>query len=101
VYGRTSFSFTHTRFQAEAYALYNGWKKIEDYNPAGEDNAQYATPEGTPAWMTLNVKTTVSITRYLSVQAGIENLFGPQLPLFCIGLFGAGPQFYLALRSNF
>jgi hemoglobin/transferrin/lactoferrin receptor protein len=29
--------------------LYNAWKRIEDYNLNGEDNAQYATADGTLA----------------------------------------------------
>jgi hemoglobin/transferrin/lactoferrin receptor protein len=101
LYGRTGFSFTHTRFQAEAYALYNGWKKIEDYNPSGEDNAQYATPDGTPAWMTFNVKTTISVTTYLSIQAGIENLLDRNYRYFASGFSAPGRNFIVALRSNF
>jgi hemoglobin/transferrin/lactoferrin receptor protein len=101
LYGRSGFSFTHTRFQAEAYALYNGWKKIKDYNPSGEDNAQYATPEGTPSWMTFNVKTTVSVTTYLSVQAGIENLLDRNYRYFASGFSAPGRNFILALRSSF
>jgi hemoglobin/transferrin/lactoferrin receptor protein len=101
LYGRTGFSFTHTRIQAEVYALYNGWKKIKDYNPSGEDNAQYATPEGTPAWITYNVKTTVALTNELSVQAGIENLLDRNYRYFASGFSAPGRNCYVTLRSSF
>jgi hemoglobin/transferrin/lactoferrin receptor protein len=48
------------------FALYNGWKRLEDYSPSGEDNAQYATPEGTPAWTTLNLRTTINLYKQVS-----------------------------------
>ena len=43
------------------YAMFNGWKKIKDYNPDGEDNQQYATPDGMPSWFTLNWRGSVYI----------------------------------------
>ncbi len=101
VYGRTSFSIAHARFDAELYAMYNGWKKIEDYNPAGEDNAQYATPDGMPSWMTLNLKTTVRLTAYLSAQVGVENIFDRAYRYFASGFSAPGRNFIFALRSTF
>ena len=36
-------------WNAEGYLLFNGWKRLDQYNADGEDNAQYATAQGTPA----------------------------------------------------
>ena len=101
LYGRTAFTFTHARFNAEAYALYNGWKKIEDYNPSGEDNPQYATPEGMPSWITFNLKTTIPVTSYLSAQLGVENILDRNYRYFASGFSAPGRNFIFALRSNF
>jgi hemoglobin/transferrin/lactoferrin receptor protein len=101
VYGRTAFTFTHARFNAEVYALYNGWKKIKDYNPTGEDNPQYATPEGMPSWITFNLKTTIPITSYLSAQLGVENILDRNYRYFASGFSAPGRNFIFALRSNF
>src|SRR4030095_16382516 len=54
IYGKTSFSYRCVKWNTELFALYNGWKKIQDYNPDGEDNPQYATQDGMPSWITLN-----------------------------------------------
>ncbi len=101
VYGRTAFTYNGSRLTAEVYALYNGWKRLADYNPSGEDNAQYATPDGTPAWATLNVKTTVNLIKYLSLQLGVENIFDRNYRYFASGFSAPGRNWIVALRSNF
>jgi hemoglobin/transferrin/lactoferrin receptor protein len=101
VYGKTSISYSNDRFGAEAYALYNGWKKIEDYNPSGEDNAQYATADGTPAWVTFNFKSNLNLTKNFMLQAGIENILDRNYRYFASGFSSPGRNFILALRSNF
>jgi hemoglobin/transferrin/lactoferrin receptor protein len=101
VYGKTSMTFTHQRLTAELFALYNGWKRLEDYNPSGEDNAQYGTPEGTPSWATLNLRTTVNVAKQLSFQLGLENLFDRNYRYFASGFSASGRHVIVALRSSF
>lgn len=101
VYGKTSLSVTHRRLNAEAFALYNGWKHLEDYHPSGEDNAQYATPEGTPSWLTLNLRTTLYLHRQLSLQLGLENILDRNYRYFASGFSAPGRNVIVALRSNF
>jgi hemoglobin/transferrin/lactoferrin receptor protein len=101
VFGKTSVSYTGSRISAEAYALYNGWKRVEDYNPNGEDNFQYATPEGTPSWMTLNVKASVTLHPHLTLQAGVENILDRNYRYFASGFSAPGRNISLALRSTF
>ncbi|RZL10728.1 MAG: TonB-dependent receptor, partial [Pedobacter sp.] len=50
VFGLTGFEFKNKLLSAEVYAQYFGWKKLDEYNADGEDNAQYATVDGMPAW---------------------------------------------------
>jgi hemoglobin/transferrin/lactoferrin receptor protein len=101
VFGKTGLSFNRPFLQAEVYALYNGWKHIEDYSPSGEDNAQYATAEGTPGWLTLNFKSTIPIGKHLSAQAGVENIFDRNYRYFASGFSAAGRNFILAMRASF
>jgi len=101
VYGKTSLSYTHRLVTAEFYSIYNGWKKIADYNPSGEDNAQYATPDGTPSWYTLNLKTTFTPQKNISIQLGVENILDRNYRYFASGFSAPGRNFILALRSNF
>ncbi len=101
VYGKTSINYTQPGFSAEAYALYNGWKKLKDYNPSGEDNAQYATADGTPAWITLNLKSSVPLSKNLVLQAGVENILDRNYRYFASGFSAPGRNFIVAVRSNF
>jgi hemoglobin/transferrin/lactoferrin receptor protein len=101
VYGKTSVSYMKERFSVEGYALYNGWKKLKDYNPSGEDNAQYATPQGTPSWITFNLKSTLQLHKNLAFQAGVENIFDRNYRYFASGFSAPGRNFIVALRTTF
>jgi len=101
LYGKTSFTYHKKKIHTEVYAQYNGWKKLKDYNPSGEDNLQYATAEGTPPWVTLNIKVSAPIHKHLSLQAGIENILDRNYRTFGSGLSASGRNFILALRSSF
>lgn len=100
-YGRTSLLYQGKRFQAEAFSLYNGWKYISDYNLGGEDNQQYATADGMPAWMTLNVRTSFDVTKHLSIQAACENILDRNYRYFASGISAPGRNFVVTIRGRF
>jgi hemoglobin/transferrin/lactoferrin receptor protein len=101
VFGKTSFSYRKNKISTEAYALYNGWKKIKDYNPDGEDNQQYATADGMPSWATLNWKGNYQFTRNFQLQLGVENILDRNYRHFASGFSAAGRNFIVALRAGF
>jgi hemoglobin/transferrin/lactoferrin receptor protein len=100
VFGKSTLSFQHKKFNTEAYVLFNGWKKIKDYNPDGEDNGQYATPEGMPSWMTLNWRGSYAFTKNITLQAGVENIADRNYRYFASGFSAPGRNFILALRAG-
>ena len=87
VFGKGSLKYTHTRFETEGYVLFNGWKKIKDYNLDGEDNQQYATPDGMPSWFTLNWRNSFHITK--------KTNFSSPLKIFLIAITGILLQGFL------
>ncbi len=97
-YGRMGITYEASRLQGEVSTLFNGWKKIEDYRPGAEDNEQYATPSGMPSWWTLNIKASCNLSKYLTLQAGIENLMDIQYRVFASGIHAAGRNVYGTLR---
>lgn len=101
LYGRAGFRYHTTRTTVEGYALFNGKKSIEDYSSSGEDNPQYAPPGGMPAWLTLNLRGGYQFCRFLTVQAGIENILDTQYRTFASGINAPGCNIYLSLRSKF
>ncbi len=101
LFGKTTLTYTNDKFNLEVSILYNGWKKLRDYNPSGEDNAQYATQDGTPSWLTLNLKSGIDINKHISLQAGIENITDRNYRYFASGFSAPGRNFIVAVRGKF
>lgn len=100
VYGKTSIMYEQKRFTGEVFALYNGWKRLKDYSPSGEDNLTYATPMGMPAWYTLNVRMGYKINQNLGVQAALENVLDYNYRTFASGVSSPGRNFVITLRGR-
>jgi len=100
IFGRTAVSYFTKKFSAEINSLYNGWKTIKDFNIAGEDNASYATPKGSPAWHTLNVKAQYALGQKgkIQLQSGIDNITDTQYRVFASGMSAAGRNIWVCIR---
>jgi hemoglobin/transferrin/lactoferrin receptor protein len=81
--------------------MYNGWKKLDKYNPDGEDNQQYATADGMPSWFTLNLRTNFQLNKQLMLQAAVENILDRNYRQFASGFSAAGRNFLVSLRASF
>lgn len=101
LYGRTGIMLHFKKFQSEFYILYNGWKYLKDYSPNGEDNLQYATPYGMPAWYTLNLKTSYQVNRWVGIMMGLENILDMNYRTFSSGISAPGRNFIIAIRAGF
>ena len=101
VYGRTALELHVKRLRAEVYAIYNGWKRLHDYNLVGEDNIQYATAQGMPAWYTLNVRASIAFNKSLAFTAALENIGDMNYRTFGSGVSGAGRNLMMSLRAVF
>jgi len=100
-FGKTSLSYQQKKFGLELYGMYNGWKKIKDYNPDGEDNQQYATADGMPSWFTLNWRGNVTFCKTVQLQLGVENILDRNYRYFASGFSAPGRNFIVALRTTF
>ena len=100
-FGRTSLMHVGGRFTGEVFALYNAWKRVQDYNPFGEDNLIYATRDGMPAWWTLNVRAGVNINKYAAVQLALENILDGNYRVFASGISSPGRNLVVTLRGRF
>jgi hemoglobin/transferrin/lactoferrin receptor protein len=101
VYGRAGFQINMNRFKGEFFTLFNGPKLVRDYSTSGEDNIQYATANGMPAWFTLNIRTQYQVYKYVNLQAGLENILDTHYRHFASGISAPGRNLYLAVRANF
>jgi hemoglobin/transferrin/lactoferrin receptor protein len=101
VFGKGSLKYSHPRFETELFTIFNGMKKIKDYNLDGEDNQQYATPNGMPSWFTLNWRNSFHVTKMTQVQFAIENIFDRNYRYFASGFSAPGRNYIIALRTSF
>jgi len=101
VFGKGSLKYSHSRFETEGYVLFNGSKKIKDYNLDGEDNQQYATPDGMPSWFTLNWRNSFNISKMTKLQFAIENILDRNYRYFASGFSAPGRNYVIALRTSF
>lgn len=101
VLAKLQLSYQHRKFATDFYTLFNGAKKIKDYSPSGEDNINYATHIGTPAWVTLNWRVRYTIADKLQIAAGLENILDTQYRTFASGINAPGRNLYTSIRYNF
>lgn len=100
-YGRVAVKHTNEKWNASFFTLFNGWKRIKDYNPFGEDNQQYATVDGMPSWLTLNISAAITVKKNLYAQLLIDNLLDRNYRYFASGFSAAGRNIVLSLKASF
>lgn len=103
-YGKAGAVLKLKGFVIDAYTQFNGAKPLQQYNINGEDNLQYATSNGLPAWYTVNFKTQYSVYKrgtLVTLQTGVENIFDTHYRLFASGISAMGRNFYATIRVGF
>ncbi len=101
VFGQTSFLYHYKKFESDFYIRYNGWKRLEDYSPSGEDNLPQATIYGMPSWYTLNFKTSLQANSFLKLIFGVENIMDVHYRTFASGVSAPGRNFVFAVRATY
>lgn len=100
---QSQLNYTNKKFSSDFFIKYNAWKQVKDFAADGgaEDNLVYATPDGTPAWFTANLRASYKIHKYLTLQAGVDNIFDTQYRTFSSGINAPGRNVFVTLRGNF
>jgi hemoglobin/transferrin/lactoferrin receptor protein len=98
---RLQLAYTNKKISSSFFVNYNGWKKLKDYYLNGEDNEQYATADGIPAWFTVNLHTSYKVFKFITLEAGVDNIFDIQYRTFASGINAPGRNIFVALRGAF
>lgn len=99
LFGKSSLEYHTGPLSLDGYLMYNGWKRIAQYNPDGEDNAQYATPDGMPSWYTLNFRGQYRFSPHFTFQLALENILDRNYRYFASGFSAPGRNLVIALRA--
>jgi hemoglobin/transferrin/lactoferrin receptor protein len=101
VFGKVAMVHSIGKLRTELFMNYSGWKRLADYNMAGEDNFAYATPYGMPSWATVNARVNYNFSRQLSLQVACENILDQNYRNFASNISAPGRNFIVTLRGNF
>lgn len=100
-FGKVSVQNKRLKYQWEVFAIFNGWKRLSEYNPFGEDNLQYATVHGMPAWYTINIRFGAPVFHGLRIDAAVENVLDTHYRTFASGISAPGRNLVITLRGTF
>jgi hemoglobin/transferrin/lactoferrin receptor protein len=100
-YGRVGLKHGSSKLNAELFSVFNGWKRMADYNLNGEDNEIYATKDGMPSWMTLNFTTFYAPAQNISIVFQIENMTDLNYRYFASGISAVGRNYVLSCKYTF
>jgi len=101
LFGKIALQYKGDRLHGELWFAFNGEKDISDYLLNAEDNEIYATPDGMPAWNTLNIRLACQVWKYLNVQLACENILDTNYRVFASGVSAPGRNFRITLRTAF
>lgn len=100
-YGKIGLRVKEKGITAELFSMFSLKKPIEEYNPFGEDNEDYALEDGMPAWYTVNVRLGYQLNKFLSCQVACENILDVNYRAFASNISAPGRNFIITLRGNF
>ena len=100
-FGRVGIQYVKNKVRSELFSNFSAWKRLDQYSSSGEDNLQYATPEGVPSWYTINWRFSWETSDWLTVQFGVDNLLDLQYRTFASGINAPGRNLFLTLRTKF
>lgn len=100
LFGMVGITFKANDIRIEAYTEFNGKKDISDFSPSERSKTHLYTPEGTPAWTTLNLKASYQFNKQIKVNAGVENILDKHYRPYSSGISAAGRNISVTLRAN-
>lgn len=98
IYGRAGFRASYKWVRGEFFSVFNGKKKVKDYNMLGEDNFGQGTGTDLPCWVTLNARIGFQPIKYFGFELGCDNLMDLRYRQFASGISAPGRNFFVTAR---
>ncbi|MBI9037835.1 MAG: TonB-dependent receptor [Bacteroidales bacterium] len=105
LFGSTSLLYKIKNTEIEFYANYNGEISYKNLAPSEREKAYMYAIDGngnpySPAWFTINLKTSYQMTPNLQIGAGIENILDYRYRPYSSGICASGRNFIISLRGK-
>jgi hemoglobin/transferrin/lactoferrin receptor protein len=106
IFGASRIRYQNSVLTVDLNTRYQGKRSHEDLAISEREKDEiYALDENgntySPAWYTLNLKSTVQLNNTFSVSAGLENITDQRYRPYSSGLSGPGRNFVVSLRAVF
>jgi hemoglobin/transferrin/lactoferrin receptor protein len=103
LFGSTHIIFNNQILQIDFYTDYNGEKPFDKLDPSEQSKTyMYALDNNenpfSPAWYTLNLKTSYKRNNHFIVFAGIENILDHRYRTYSSGIVSPGRNFTISLK---
>lgn len=105
-FGTTRLTFESSRLRFQVYAIYSGKRTYENLPIEERGKTElYATDSNgnpyAPGWYTLNFKSVFNLNKYISINAGLENITDRRYTPYSSGIVSPGINGVLTLMSQF
>jgi hemoglobin/transferrin/lactoferrin receptor protein len=101
LYGQLGLEWSHKRMDVGLRTDFSDWKRRADYGLIGEDNLRYATPNGMPAWWSLNTHLNWRLRDGVVLRLQINNVLDLRYRVFSSGISAPGRNFMVSLNGTF
>jgi hemoglobin/transferrin/lactoferrin receptor protein len=101
LFGRTSVIYKKNKLKGQFYLEYNSSRNPGQI-PDTEfiDKAYLYTANGSPGWMTFNLKSSYQFNQHFNFSFGIENILDQHYRPYTSGISAPGRNFIISLRST-
>lgn len=100
LFGSAGLTYKAKQIKVEAYTAFNAKKDIDQFSPSERSKRHLYTPQGSPAWATLNMKASYQLNEEVMINAGIENILDKHYRPYSSGISAAGRNVSVSLRAQ-
>ncbi|MEM7107140.1 MAG: TonB-dependent receptor [Bacteroidota bacterium] len=108
VFGRFSIRYEHKKNNVELFTEFNGNRFRDDIPLTEIESKPYlyaahssnASQDGSPGWVTLNVRIRHQLSKNLVITSAIENIFDTHYRPYSSGISAPGRNFIIAVRGS-
>ncbi|PAU94939.1 TonB-dependent receptor [Aliifodinibius salipaludis] len=101
LFGMASVKYEIKKMSVETFTEFNAKKPISDFSPSERNKPHLYTPEGTPAWATLNLRTSYQLSKDITLNLQVENILDKHYRPYSSGISAPGRNIVVALRGRF
>lgn len=100
IFGNVSLKWNASRFGIELYSMFQGSIAFEDLAPSEQDKPYLYSSDGALGWTTLNLRSSINLNSYLTLNAGVENIMDSYYRTYSSGIGAPGRNFIVSIRGK-